>query len=72
MHQYCLTLINGGAPLSVIPRLKPYAITAFKFCFQLQLAPLHLGSYGKNHNVSTMIELSQLVLQPAYQVGRVH
>jgi hypothetical protein len=30
MHQYFPTLMNGGAPLCAIQRLKPYAISSFQ------------------------------------------
>jgi hypothetical protein len=44
VHHYTLTLINGGGPLCIIPRLKARCDEALaKFAFKLQLAPLHHG-----------------------------
>jgi hypothetical protein len=48
MRHYFPTLLNGGGPLCAIQRLRPYAMTAFELCFQIQVAALHEGA-GTRH-----------------------
>ena len=52
MHQYFPTLINGGASLCAIQRLKPYAMN----CFQVLLSSYNLRRSAEDYDLDRLHE----------------